>query len=316
MKKRKLNIALLCGGRSAEREVSLRGSREIKKALDPNRYQVTVYDTASDILKLVKEAAEIDIAFILLHGKWGEDGTVQGMLELLNIPYQGSGVLGSALAMDKHLTKIIYKEAGIPTGKWILLKDIQELDLKQAEKVLGYPVMVKPNAQGSSVGIKKAETPAQLQNAVQEAFKWDTMVLIEEFIKGRELTGGILGLEELLPLPIIEIIPGKKFIFFDYEAKYKEGASREICPAHITKEETARAQDIALKAHKALHLSGYSRTDMILADTGDIMAIETNTIPGMTPTSLFPQAAAAAGIPFSDLLEKLIEMALEAHKRS
>jgi D-alanine-D-alanine ligase len=309
-KKNKIQLALLCGGRSAERDVSLAGAREVEKALNPDRYDITRYDPATDLNRLVRDAPRLDIAFILLHGRYGEDGTIQGLLDLINLPYQGSGVLGSALAMDKHLAKVIYQEAGIPTPLWIHLLRSDKVDTKQIVNRLGIPLMVKPCTQGSSVGIRKVADENKLGPAIKEAFQWDNRLLVESFIEGREITGGILGLEELLPLPVVEIIPDSSYSFFDYDAKYLSGATKEICPADIPKQASDKASALAVAAHKALQLRAYSRTDMILADTGKIFVLETNTIPGMTPTSLFPQAAEAAGISFSKLLDQLIDMAL------
>ena len=308
--KNKIQLALLCGGRSAERDVSLAGAREVEKALDPGRYDITRYDPATDLDRLVRDTPHLDVAFILLHGRYGEDGTIQGLLDLIGLPYQGSGVLGSALAMDKHLAKVIYREAGIPTPPWIHLLRSDKVDTKQIVNLLGIPLMVKPCTQGSSVGIRKVADEKKLGPAIKKAFQWDNRVLVESFIEGREITGGVLGLEELLPLPVVEIIPDSSYSFFDYDAKYLPGATKEICPADIPKQASEKAQTLAVAAHKSLQLRAYSRTDMIIADTDKIFALETNTIPGMTPTSLFPQAAEAAGITFSKLLDQLIEMAL------
>jgi D-alanine-D-alanine ligase len=308
--KNKIQLALLCGGRSAERDVSLAGAREVEKAFDPGSYDITRYDPATDLDRLVRDTPHLDVAFILLHGRYGEDGTIQGLLDLIGLPYQGSGVLGSALAMDKHLAKVIYQEAGIPTPPWIHLLRSDKVDTKQIVNRLGIPLMVKPCTQGSSVGIGKVADENKLGPAIKEAFQWDNRVLVESFIEGREITGGILGLEELLPLPVVEIIPDSIYSFFDYDAKYLPGATKEICPADIPKQASEKARALAVAAHKALQLRAYSRTDMILADTDKIFVLETNTIPGMTPTSLFPQAAEAAGITFSKLLDQLVEMAL------
>lgn len=309
----KLRLALLCGGRSAEREVSLSGAEVVKEYLSGGRYQVELYDARDDIARLVQDAPLLDFVFILLHGPYGEDGTVQGMLELLDLPYQGSGVLGSALAMDKHLSKVVYKDAGLDTPQWMVLKrtDITSNVISSAIQWLGFPIMVKPCTQGSSVGMAKAEDRQSLERAIERAFEFDSRIMLEEFIDGREITGGVLGNEDLTALPIVEIIPSEQYRFFDYEAKYKKGATREICPAELPDDITLMAQDMAMRAHRALNLSGYSRTDMLLDQDGRIFCIETNTIPGMTPTSLFPQAAAAAGISFGQLLDRLIQLGLE-----
>ncbi len=312
-----IRLGLLFGGRSAEREVSIAGARGVEMALDKNRYQIKRYDAAKDIDKLVKDSPGLDCVFVLLHGRYGEDGTVQGLLDLLDIPYQGSGVLGSALAMDKHLSKVVYKDAGINTPDWLHLTGASLADEEAIKKRLGLPVMVKPCNQGSSVGIKIIRHEEEILPGVEQALKWDDEIIVEQFITGREITGGVIGLDKLEALPIVEIIPDRaKYEFFDFEAKYKPGATREICPADLPDTITKRAQELALTAHKALKLSGYSRTDMIVDEAGEIFVIETNTIPGMTPTSLFPQAAAAAGLDFSKLLDRLIEMAIESKKQN
>lgn len=305
-----IRLALLCGGISSEREVSLSGASIVKESFNPARFVVTVYDTATDLPKLCQDAANIDVAFILLHGKGGEDGSIQGLLELLNIPYQGAGVTGSAVAMDKRLSKILYEHAGIPTPDWVSVTHNEQVLPEDIVKQLGLPLMVKPAAQGSSVGMSKVMDIQGLSEAIGKALSYDEVCLIEPFLEGRELTGGVLGLEELQPLPIVEICPAQKYQFFDYEAKYQKGATREICPAHISEEQARAAQQLAVQAHKALGLAGYSRTDIILANDDSMYVLETNTIPGMTPTSLLPQAAAVAGISFSELLERLVLLAM------
>ncbi len=315
MDEKRLRVALICGGKSAEREVSLAGAREIEKALDPRRFQVLRFDPAEDLEGLIKQANDIDVAFILLHGPYGEDGTIQGLLDLLGVPYQGSGVLGSAMAMNKNMAKTQYRQAGIPTPDWLLLKKEQPPEFDLVVERLGLPLMVKPCIQGSSVGMALVRQEEELAHAVEEALRFDHRVIVEQFIEGRELTGGVLGLAPPTPLPLVEIIPGEGHEFFDYEAKYTPGLTNEICPAPVDEEITRRAQELALAAHEALKLTAYSRTDMILDQEGELWAIETNTIPGMTPTSLFPQAAAAAGILFPRLIEMLLEMALEFHGR-
>ncbi len=310
-----MNLALLYGGKSAERDVSIAGAREVEKALDKKRYMIFKYDAATDLEGLVHDAPRLDCVFILLHGRFGEDGTVQGLLDLLDLPYQSSGVLGSAISMDKHVSKIMYREAGILTPSWKKVLKDQPVDEEELIEEIGLPLVVKPSTQGSSVGIGLVNTEKELQQALDEAFSWDSAVIVEQFIKGREITGGVLGLENVEALPIVEIIPGEDFDFFDYEAKYKPGATREICPARLEKEVSKRAQETAIKAHRALSLSIYSRTDMILSDSGKIYCIETNTIPGMTPTSLFPQAAKAYGLDFPRLLDRLIELAVDRKEK-
>ena len=312
---RKRTIALIAGGISSEREVSLLGAEQIFAALDKNKYHVRRYDPQSDLQRLVAEAPELDAAFINLHGPWGEDGTVQGLLDLLHVPYQGSGVLGSALAMNKLAAKQLYEKSGLPVPPYMAVTAPQEMDSQTIVQRLGLPVVVKPCEAGSSVGITIVETAASLPAALEEAFRHDQTVLLERYLKGVELTGGVIGNQKLEALPIIEIIPEGNHSFFDYQAKYTAGQTREICPARISDALTQKAQAFAQIAHRALFCRGYSRTDMILQEN-EIYVLETNTIPGMTATSLLPQAAAKAGMSFGRLLDRLIELALEDARRT
>ena len=307
---KKLRLALLAGGKSGEREVSLAGARGVLAALDKEKYEVRQYDPAVDLARLAQDAAELDVAFILLHGPLGEDGSVQGFLDLLGLPYQGSGVLGSAMAMNKNLAKILYRQAGLRVAEWRMASPQDMNEPAALAAGLRFPVVVKPVGQGSSLGMSIVRDGDGLAAGLKQAFGYDKEVMVEEFIRGREITGGVLGNDGLQALPLVEIIPNKEYAFFDYEAKYKAGASREICPADFPAEITGKAQDYAMRAHRALRLRGYSRTDMIVSEEGEIFVIETNTIPGMTPTSLLPQAALAAGYSFPQLLDLLIELAL------
>ena len=306
----KLRVALLSGGISSERDVSIKSGNQVYEALDKAKYDVTRYDPATDLGKLVAEASGVDVAFIVLHGPYGEDGTVQGLLDLLHIPYQGSGVLGSALAMDKWTSKRLYREAGLPVPPFQVLTLGEAFDTETLAKMPGYPLVVKPRSGGSSIGTSIVESPRQLPQALDLAFDHGPHVIMEAYLEGIEITGGVLGNDNCQLLPIVEIIPESSYTFFDYEAKYQEGATREICPARISKNLSDGAQSFAAKAHRALCCRGYSRTDMIIHDEM-IYVLETNTIPGMTPVSLFPLAARAAGISFSQLLDRLIELALE-----
>ena len=306
----KLKVALLSGGISSEREISIKSGNQVYEVLDKAKYDVTRYDPATDLGKLVADASAIDVAFIVLHGPYGEDGTVQGLLDLLHIPYQGSGVLGSALAMDKSSSKRLYIEAGLPVPPSKALMNGQTYDSEALADEPGFPLVVKPRYGGSSIGTSIIQTPEQLPEALERAFEYGPHVILEAYLEGTEITGGVLGNNDFQLLPIVEIIPESQYTFFDYEAKYKEGATREICPARINEELSHRAQTYAAAAHRALCCRGYSRTDMIIHD--DIIhVLETNTIPGMTPVSLFPLAAKAAGISFSELLDRLIQLALE-----
>jgi D-alanine-D-alanine ligase len=306
----KPRLALLSGGISSEREVSIKSGNQVYEALDKAKYDVTRYDPATDLGRLVAEASRIDVAFIVLHGPYGEDGTVQGLLDLLHIPYQGSGVLGSALAMDKWVSKKLYREAGLPVPAFEVITQGEAYDREALAKMPGYPLVVKPRHGGSSIGTSVVQSPDQLPQALDRAFEYGPHVMVEAYLEGIEITGGVLGNDHCQLLPIVEIIPESSYTFFDYEAKYQEGATREICPARISKRLSDCAQSYAAKAHRGLCCRGYSRTDMIIQDE-IIYVLETNTIPGMTPVSLFPLAAKAAGISFSQLLDRLIELALE-----
>jgi D-alanine-D-alanine ligase len=306
----KLRLALIAGGNSAERDVSLKSGEQVYEALDKNKYDISRYDPRDDLERLARDAANLDAALVIMHGRGGEDGTLQGMLDLLGLPYQGSGVLGSALAMNKELSKMLYQQAGLKVSRTLFVNRGEVLDLREIEAQLGLPVVIKPVNEGSSIGITKASSPEELERGLAAAFLYDHRVLVEEFLDGVEVTGGVLGNTELTALPLVEIIPSEQYAFFDYEAKYKPGASTEICPARVDEATTQGAQEVALTAHRALHCRGYSRTDMIIK-SGEIYVLETNTIPGMTATSLFPQAAKAGGLDFPQLLDRLIDLAME-----
>ncbi len=307
---KKTTVALLSGGISSEREVSRKSGDQVYDALDKTKYDVIRYDPKSDLLRLVSDAANIDVALIILHGQYGEDGTVQGLLDLLDIPYQGSGVLGSAVAMNKLASKLLYEKSGIPVPPYMVIKRGDRVDPETFERRLGMPLVIKPVSGGSSIGVSIVKSGEFFMEAVKRAFSYDDTLLIEAFIKGIEITGGVIGNDKLEALPIVEIIPDKNFEFFDYTAKYTSGATEEICPARIDESTEIKAREFAKTAHKALFCRGYSRTDMIL-DGKDIYVLETNTIPGMTATSLLPRAARTAGISFGKLLEILIELSME-----
>jgi D-alanine-D-alanine ligase len=308
--KKKLTLALLAGGISSEREVSLNSGQQVYEALDKDKYHILRYDPKTDLPRLVADAPRIDAALIVLHGAYGEDGTVQGLLDLLDIPYQGSGVLGSAVAMNKLAAKRLYQQAGLPMPDFMVARRGSRLDPAATASRLGMPLIVKPVVGGSSVGITIARSPEDLQEALEVAYEHDSSVLIEAYVQGTEITASVLGNDELEPLPIIEIIPDRHHEFFDYVAKYTAGVTEEICPARIDAELTAKAQHLAMEAHRALFCRGYSRTDMMLRGR-DIFVLETNTIPGMTATSLLPRAARTAGIDFGGLLDRLIALSLE-----
>ncbi|MDP2644978.1 MAG: D-alanine--D-alanine ligase [Desulfobacterales bacterium] len=311
---KKLTVALIAGGFSAEREVSLNSARHVLEALDKEKYRVVQYDPKTDLAKLVQNAPRIDVALIMLHGPLGEDGTVQGLLELLNIPYQGSGVLGSAVAMNKVLSKQLYETAGLPMPPYVVIHKQEPFNPETCAGQLGFPVVIKPANGGSSIGVSVVRTPEALAGAVETAFDQDDAVLMEAFLEGTELTVAVLGNDRLETLPVVEIIPDKQHPFFNYKAKYDPGATQEICPARIDDAMAERARTYAKMAHQSLFCRGYSRTDMILKDR-EIYVLETNTIPGMTANSLLPLSAKTAGISFSRLLDQLIDLGLAAHPR-
>jgi len=309
----KKTIALLSGGISSERDVSLKSGEQVYQALNKEKYDVRRYDPQNDLSRLVADADQIDAALIILHGPYGEDGTVQGLLELLDIPYQGTGVLGSAVCMNKLAAKQIYEQWGIPVPPSVTLQNSDRPDTRLLVDQLGLPLVVKPVVGGSSIGMTIVQSGDDLEAALARAFEQDDTALVEAYIKGIEITGAVLGNDHLEALPLIEIIPDPQHTFFDYEAKYTAGITQEICPARISPALTEKAQSYARMAHQALFCKGYSRTDMLVRGE-DIFVLETNTIPGMTPTSLFPQAAQAAGIAFDQLLDRLIELGIHAHR--
>lgn len=306
----KIKLALLSGGISSERKVSLNGGAQVYEALDKEKYDIVQYDPATDLARLVNDAKTIDVALLILHGPHGEDGTVQGLLELLNIPFQGAGVLGSSVAMNKFVSKRLYRQAGIPTPEFLSFSRSGKVDIAFCVEKLGLPMVVKPVSAGSSVGMSIVKQSGDLGAALEKAFEQDTDVLLENYVKGLELTCAVLGNKDVEALPVIEILPGDGHEFFDYDAKYVAGRTQEICPARIDDSVRERVQALAVQAHEALFLRGYSRTDMILSDAG-VTVLETNTIPGMTKTSLLPQAAKVGGYSFTQLLDRLIQLAME-----
>jgi len=311
---KKLNVALLSGGKSSEREVSLNGGEQVYQALDKEKYHVARYDPETDLSRLVADAGKIDIALIILHGPFGEDGTIQGLLELLDIPYQGSGVLGSALSMNKIAAKGIYRQHNLPTPAGRIVGKTGSVDVEECVRDIGLPMVVKPGTGGSSIGMSLVRKKEELPPALEKAFLYDDAVILEAYVTGIEITGSVIGNNQLTALPIVEIIPDEKYDFFEYEAKYTAGETREVCPAGISDVLADKARHMAMAAHKVLFCRGYSRTDMILKDD-EFFILETNTIPGMTATSLYPQSAQAAGISFGQLLDRLIELGSEARRR-
>lgn len=308
-----IRVALLAGGKSGEREISLASGASVREALEESGYKVEVFDPSSkeDLKRLID--AEVDVAFPCLHGKGGEDGTVQGLLELLDIPYVGSGVFSSAVGMDKNKAKVFFEKAGLNVPRSRCFRSEEEIDFEDLKNAVGLPCVVKPAADGSALGVKIVKEAKELKRAIDEVFTLSSVVIVETYVSGTEVTAAVVGNDDPKAYPIIEIIPMHSF--YDYDSKYAPGGSQHICPARLSDETTALVQSQAVKAHKALDCRGVSRSDFIIDETGVPWILETNTIPGMTSTSLLPDAARAAGVSFSDLCTLLIDYALEDSKR-
>jgi D-alanine-D-alanine ligase len=305
----KLNIAIVTGGSSSERDISLVTAGRVLDNLDNTRYHGYLVDSSdrSALESLVNSPP--DVAFVAQHGRGGEDGAVQGFLETLGIPYTGSGVLASALAMDKLRCKEFLKGHRITMPGHAAFYSGCGFEQLAGANTSQLPLIVKPSGSGSSDGLTVVRDRASLAPALNAAFAFDSCVLVEEFIPGVEITGAVLGNDVLEPLPLIEIVPAKGI--YDREAKYTPGATDEICPARLSPAVTTRAQELAQRCHRALGCRGMSRTDMMVTPSGEVYFIELNTIPGMTPTSLLPRAAQEAGYSFSQLLDRIIGLAME-----
>ena len=338
---KKVNVAVLMGGKSAEHEISLSSGREVVKNLDSKKYNVlpiviskdgiawqignkkqflldsparvklqspiskTRNLNRSDHASIIKDN-KVGVVFIALHGPNGEDGTIQGFLDLLGVSYTGSGVLASALGMDKIYSRRLFVQAGLNVPKYLVISK-NDLPNKVFNK-FKLPVFIKPSNQGSSVGVSKVTKKSDLKKASKLAFGFSDLAIVEEYLRGREITVPILGNENPLALPVIEIVP--KTDFFDYKAKYDEKLCEEIVPARISKELTSDAQKAAILAYLTLGCRGFGRVDMIIKDK-KIYVLEVNTIPGLTPVSLFPKSAASAGISYPQLLDKIIEYSVK-----
>lgn len=311
-----IKVGVLIGIKSSESEIAKKTAQNVSSALRLKGYNVVEIPIDEKLVENLKRE-KIDVAFISAHGIFGEDGTVQGLLELLGIPYVGSRVLASALALNKIMSKKIFTYEGIPTPKWITLskKDIEEKDIDEILKILEtfkFPLAVKPSSQGSTIGFSQVQGENDLLHSLENAFKYDNEVIIEEFIKGKEITASIFDCEKTICFPLIEIIPKSKSGVYDYFAKYTPGMSDHIIPARLSSETYKKVQELGIKAHKALGCRHFSRVDMIVEDkTEKIYVLEVNTIPGMTATSLYPEACKAYGIDFPELLHLLIEKALK-----
>jgi D-alanine-D-alanine ligase len=297
---KKKKVGVLMGGLSREREISLKTGKAILKALTEKGYPAVSVDVGNDIAeKLVKE--KIECAFLALHGRFGEDGTIQGMLELMRIPYTGSGVLASALAIHKIMSKRLFLCEKIPTPRFEVFQR-EEIKKDYAKRTsLPLPVVVKPAREGSTIGVSIVQKDEELGPALKKAGEYDEEILVEEFMKGKEITVGIL---ENIPLPVIEIVP--KSGFYDYHSKYTKGETQYILPARIPREKYLAAQEVSLRAFQHLGCSGVARVDLMTDEKEDPFVIEVNTMPGMTETSLLPKAAHYAGIPFVDLAERIL----------
>ncbi len=332
---RKLRVAVVAGGRSSEHEISLASARSVLAALDPERYETTTIAIGRDgrwaieapsnsllqggiaetlpVLADSKPAqalGAVDVVLPVLHGPFGEDGTVQGLLELAGVPYVGAGVAASALCMDKDLFKAVLRDRGIPVARNVTLRLGDEL-----ENPFGYPVFVKPARLGSSVGISKAHDEGELETAVALARRHDEKVLVEEFVAGTEVECGVLGNVRPAPLASVvgEIVPHAEW--YDYAAKYDADGSDIIVPARISDETAARVQALAVDSFIATECEGMARVDFFVREDGEVVVNEINTIPGFTSTSVYARLFEASGIPYGELLDRLIQLALERHER-
>jgi D-alanine-D-alanine ligase len=294
-------VAVLLGGRSAEREISLLSGNAVLQALQSRGVDAHPFDPSERPLQdLVTEGFQR--AQIALHGRYGEDGTVQGALELLGIPYTGSGVMASALAMDKWRTKMLWQGAGIPSPRYVMAD--QNTDLEAVVKELGLPLIVKPSREGSTIGLTKVKRAEDMKAAYGLAAQHDPLVLMEAFIEGTEVTAAILG-EQALPL--VRVQPASEL--YDYQAKYFSDETQYFCPSGLPAEQEKQIQSLALKAYNMLGCEGWGRLDVIITKEGQPYFLEANTSPGMTSHSLVPMAARAAGIPFEDLVLRILDMA-------
>jgi D-alanine-D-alanine ligase len=298
-------VGVLMGGRSAEREVSLKSGAAVLAALRRRGVDAHAFDPAQHTLTELEQAG-FDRVFLILHGRGGEDGTLQGALEVMGIPYTGSGVMASALGMDKWRSKLVWQGAGLPVPAYRLL-DAQS-DFEAVEAELGLPLFVKPACEGSSVGVSKVKTPGGLRAAYAEAARHDTLVLAERFLGGGEYTVAILGDgAQMQALPVIRIVPATEF--YDYEAKYFRDDTRYLCPAGLSDEQEASLRELARRAYAVLGCRGWGRVDILLDEAGRPHLLEINTAPGMTDHSLVPMAARAAGMDFDELCLRILALA-------
>jgi len=305
-----VKVAVLKGGRSLERGVSLRSGARVEDALERLGHEVAAVDVGADLVERIT-ADRPDVAFVAMHGVGGEDGTAQELLEILGVPFTGPGVAACARCIDKVLAKNTIREAGLPTPDWVAFNQtaFRELGAANAlgrlEQTLGFPLVVKPSRGGSSLGVRFAAAEDEVPNALVSAFSYDDRVLMERFVEGRELAVSVLGGEAL---PVVEAIPAEGDRY-DFEARYAIGRTRFVCPAELSDDERRAVTEAALASYRALGCSGFARVDLILDSEGP-WVLEANAIPGLTDTSLLPQAAEAAGMPFEQLVERILDLAL------
>jgi D-alanine-D-alanine ligase len=309
-------VAILQGGRSLERQVSLKSGARVEDALQRLGHTAVAIDIGTDLVGRLADLRP-DAAFVALHGRDGEDGTIQELLEVLGLAYTGSGVAACIRCWDKVLTKHLLRAAGIPTPDFHAFSEtaFRELGAAQAlpaiESQLDFPLVVKPAAQGSALGIKFARTAADVPAAIVSAFSYDRKVLLERYVPGRDLAVSIVEQDgEPHALPVVEAVPeGREF--YDFEARYEIGRTRFVCPAELPTGVAERTQELAIDAYRALGCAGFARVDLMLHEDGELYVLEANSVPGLTETSLLPQAADAAGITFDALVERILGMALQ-----
>lgn len=304
---KKLRIAVLAGGQSGERAVSLRSGKNVLDSLLRQGYKAIHLDTDGDLIGKLKKN-KIDVCYIALHGKWGEDGCVQGMLEMAGVPYTGSGVLASALAMNKVAGKRILDAVGINTPKYMpISKTTLKEDIETVKKVFPLPLVIKPVSEGSSLGVSIVSEESKLEKVITDTQKKFGEIFVEEYIKGQEVTVGVLGTDNPRALPVLELVPKKEF--YDYEAKYTKGLTEFILPARLSAPLTKKVQELAVDAHLALGCRGVSRVDMIINRDHVPFVHELNTSPGMTDQSDLPAQARSAGLSFDELVVEILQSA-------
>ena len=311
--KRKIRVAVLFGGKSAEHEVSIQSAKNVIAAIDRRKYSVLPIKINKSE-KWSPGLNNIDVVFPVLHGPFGEDGTVQGFLKLMGVPFVGAGVLGSALGMDKDAMKRLLNQAGIPTARFVVANNPSEITFEKAKKILGLPLFVKPANLGSSVGVRKARNKKEFRRAVKEAFGFDRKILIEEYVQGREIECSVLGNENPIASLPGEVIPRHEF--YSYDAKYIDPGGAELkIPADLPKPIIKKVQKMAVQAFKTLCCEGMARVDFFLTKNSKLFVNEINTIPGFTSISMYPKLWETSGISYSELIDRLIELALERYRK-